>query len=207
MDRSDNSYSRFVSWLKVLLPVSALALLSTMFLISKSIDPTTALSYARVNLEELTGDQRIDSPKFSSVTEDGAALSFSAKSAVPDTEKQNVFTADVLTARIETPDGGAVDIDAAKAVIDGTANRVNLSGGVTLVTSTDYEIATDGLITAMDATYAKSSGPVEATGPMGQMTAGSAEITRQGDGSSTYLLVFKDGVKLVYKPQTEGEVK
>ena len=143
MDRSDNSYSRFVSWLKVLLPVSALALLSTMFLISKSIDPTTALSYARVNLEELTGDQRIDSPKFSSVTEDGAALSFSAKSAVPDTEKQNVFTADVLTARIETPDGGAVDIDAAKAVIDGTANRVNLSGGVTLVTSTDYEIATD----------------------------------------------------------------
>ena len=59
----------------------------------------------------------------------------------------------------------------------------------------------------MDATYAKSSGPVEATGPMGQMTAGSAEITRQGDGSSTYLLVFKDGVKLVYKPQTEGEVK
>ncbi|WP_371170106.1 LPS export ABC transporter periplasmic protein LptC [Aliiroseovarius sp. 2305UL8-7] len=207
MNRSDTRYSRFVAWLKVLLPVSALALLSTMFLISKSVDPTTALSYARVNLEELTGSQRIDSPKFSSVTEDGAAISFSAKSAVPDSNTPNLFTADVLAARIETPDGGAVDIDAAKAVIDGSSNRVDLSGGVTLVTSTDYEIATDGLTTAMDATYAKSNGPVEASGPMGDMTAGTAEITKQGDGPSTYLLVFKDGVKLVYQPQTEGEVK
>ncbi|MCK8463227.1 hypothetical protein MUY35_05120 [Aliiroseovarius sp. S1339] len=207
MDRSDNSYSRFISWLKVLLPVSALALLSTMFLISKSVDPTTSLSYARVNLEELTGEQRIDSPRFSSVTDDGAAITFSAKSAVPDPDKTNVFTAEVLSARIETPDGGAVDIDAAKALIDGSSNIVDLSGGVTLVTSTNYEIATDGLTTAMDTTSAKTNGPVEAEGPMGHIIAGQAELTRQGDDNATYLLVFKEGVKLVYQPQTEGEVK
>lgn len=207
MDRSDNSYSRFISWLKVLLPVSALALLSTMFLVSKSVDPTTSLTYARVNLEELTGDQRIDSPRFSSVTEDGAAITFSAKSAVPDPNQTNVFTAEVLSARIETPDGGAVDIDAAKALIDGTSNIVDLSGGVTLVTSTNYEIATKGLTTAMDTTFAKSSGPVEARGPMGHIFAGRAELTRQGNDNTTYLLVFKEGVKLIYEPQIEGEEK
>ncbi len=207
MVRPDNRYSRFIAWLKVLLPVSALALLSMMFLISKSVDPTTSLSYARVNLDELTGEQRIDSPRFSSVTEDGAAITFSARSAVPEPEQTNIFSADGLAARIETPDGGAVDINASHAIIDGNANKVDLSGGVTLVTSTNYHIATDGLSTAMDATDARTVGPVEADGPMGHLTAGQAEITRQGEGSDTYLLVFKGGVKLIYDPQTEGKYK
>ncbi|MDE9450211.1 LPS export ABC transporter periplasmic protein LptC [Aliiroseovarius sp. Z3] len=207
MLRSDNQYSRFIALLKVLLPVSALALLSTMFLISKSVDPTTSLSYARVNLEELTGDQRIDSPRFSSVTEDGAAITFSAKSAVPEPDQTNVFSADGLAARIETPDGGAVDINASKALINGSSNIVDLSGGVTLVTSTNYHIATNGLSTAMDTTSAKTLGPVEADGPMGHLTAGQAEITREGEESDTYLLVFKGGVKLIYDPKTEGTYK
>lgn len=207
MLRSDNQYSRFIALLKILLPVSALALLSTMFLISKSVDPTTSLSYARVNLEELTGDQRIDSPRFSSVTEDGAAITFSAKSAVPDPDQTNVFSAEGLAARIETPDGGAVDINASKALINGSSNIVDLSGGVTLVTSTNYHIATNGLSTAMDTTSAKTLGPVEADGPMGHLTAGQAEITREGEESDTYLLVFKGGVKLIYDPKTEGTYK
>ncbi|MCI2394621.1 LPS export ABC transporter periplasmic protein LptC [Aliiroseovarius sediminis] len=205
MVRPDNRYSRFISWLKVLLPVGALALLSTMFLISKSVDPTTSLSYARVNLEELTGEQRIDSPRFSSVTADGAAITFEANSAVPDPDQANLFTAKVLAARIETPDGGAVDINAATAVINGASNRVDLAGGVTLVTSTDYHITTDQLSTAMDSTHAATNGPVTADGPMGHLTAGQAEITREGEDNDTYLLVFKDGVKLIYQPQTEGE--
>lgn len=207
MVRPDNPYSRFIAWLKVLLPVSALALLSTMFLISKSVDPTTSLTYARVNLDELTGDQRIDSPRFSSVTEDGAAITFSARSAVPDPEQTNVFNASGLAARIETPDGGAVDINASSAVINGQSNVVDLSGGVTLVTSTNYHIATTGLSTALDATSARTLGPVEADGPMGHLTAGQAEITREGEGSDTYLLVFKGGVKLIYDPNTEGTYK
>lgn len=207
MSRSDNRYSRFISWLKVLLPVSALALLSTMFMISKAVDPTTALSYARVNLSALNGDQRIDNPRFSSVTKDGAAISFSARSAVPDREKTNVFSADILTAIIEMPEGGSVNIDAAKALIDGSSNLVDLSGGVTLVTSTDYEIATDGMVTALDVTFAKTNGPVEAQGPLGKISAGMVELERQANDPPAYLLVFKNGVKLVYEPQKYGEDK
>lgn len=205
MSHSDNRYSRFIAWLKVLLPVSALALLSSMFLISKSIDPTTSLTYARINMEQLTGSQRIESPRFSSVTEDGAAITFSANSAVPDPDKSNVFTADQLAAHIETPDGGKVNINAATAFIDGASNWVDLGGGVTLVTSTDYHITTDGLSTAMDVTHAKSNGSVVAEGPLGKLTAGRAELTHQGGDEDTYLLVFKEGVKLIYEPQPEGD--
>ena len=199
------TYTRLVNWLKILLPATALVLLSLMFLVSKSVDPTTSLTYARINLEELTGEQKISNPKFSSVTEDGAAIQFRAASAAPDEERTNYFRALELEADIETPDGAQVHIRAAQADIDGTAHQIDLSGGVSLRTSTDYWISTETLTTSMDSTYVASNGPVEATGPMGDLSAGDAVISRaEGEGGG-YVLVFKDGVKLVYDPKDKGE--
>lgn len=205
MSSSGFTYTRLVNWLKIILPVTALGLLSTMFLISNSIDPGSSLTYARINLEELTGEQRISNPRFSSVTSDGASIQFSAESAVPDADLPNRFTARALVAHIETPDGAFVDITADSAKIDGDRNLVDLSGGVSLVTSTNYRITTDGMMTAMDATRVESRGPVEANGPMGTLTAGHAQITRQEGDAAPYLLVFKNRVKLVYDPQNKGE--
>ncbi len=61
----DNTYSRVVAWLKVLLPVIALVLLSTMFLISRTIDPSRAIPFANVDVEGMVRDQRISAPAFS----------------------------------------------------------------------------------------------------------------------------------------------
>lgn len=199
------TYTRLVNWLKIILPVTALALLSTMFLISKSVDPTTSLTYARINLDELAGDERISNARFSSVTEDGASLYFLAKSAAPEDAEHTRFRADGLEARIETPDGAKVDINAATAMIDGVSNEVALSGGVTLDTSTHFHIETERLVTAMDATRVETDGPVSATAPMGQLTAGKAEISRAEGEDGAYVLVFKDRVKLIYVPQPEGK--
>lgn len=199
------TYSRLVGWLKIILPAASLVLLSLMFLVSKSIDPTTSLTYARINLDELTGEQKITNPKFSSVTADGAAIQFKAASAAPDAERANHFKALDLVADIQTPDGAQVNIKAAQANIDGSANRIDLSGGVSLHTSTDYWISTETLTTTMDSTYVASNGPVEATGPMGDLSAGDAVISQSEDDGGGYVLVFKNGVKLVYDPKDKGE--
>lgn len=203
MPSYNNRYSRMVAWLKVLLPLIALGLLSSMFLISKSIDPTKSLTYARVDLDEVMREQKIAEPTFSSVTKDGAAITFSAKSARPE-GGTNTFSAQDMKARIETPDGASILIDAKDALIDGTTNRIDLSGGVNLLTSTDYTIQTERLSTSMDATDIQSDGPVTATGPMGTLSAGQASISQRSNQSGTYLLVFKDGVKLVYDPPQQG---
>lgn len=203
MPSHNNRYSRMVAWLKVLLPLIALGLLSTMFLISKTIDPTKSLTYARVDLDEVMREQKIASPTFSSVTKDGAAITFSAESARPE-EGKNRYSAHGMIARIETPDGATVDINAQDAMIDGGTNQIDLSGGVTLVTSTQYTIRTNKLATSIDATDIQSDGPVTADGPMGSLAAGHASISQHDNHSGTYLLVFKDGVKLVYDPSAKG---
>ena len=47
MDR----YSRMVAIFKVLLPLAALAILSTLFLLSRTIDPTTTIPFADQDFE------------------------------------------------------------------------------------------------------------------------------------------------------------
>ncbi len=197
----DNRYSRFVAWFKVLLPLAALILLSTMFLISRGIDPTRALTYAKVDLDNLARTQRITGPQFSGVTEDGSAMSFSAKSAQPDAKDPSLFTVDELRAELSLPDGGDIRISAGGAVIDGTRELLGLSGGVRLETSTDYQVTTPSMSVSTRQTWAESNGPVVADGPAGRIEAGKVELSRQGDDSGTYLLVFKGGVKMVYTPK------
>ena len=47
----DNLHSHVMAWLKVLLPMAALALLSTLFLLSRRTDPVTDLPISDVELE------------------------------------------------------------------------------------------------------------------------------------------------------------
>ncbi|MEO0504251.1 MAG: hypothetical protein AAFZ14_13070, partial [Pseudomonadota bacterium] len=67
MDR----YSRFVAWLKVLLPLAALALLSTLFLLSRNTDPIAAVPFADDELLDRVRDEQITGPFFSGTTTDG----------------------------------------------------------------------------------------------------------------------------------------
>ena len=52
----DNLHSRLVAILKVALPLIALALLSTLFLFSRKIDPEDAIPYATVDVEDRLRD-------------------------------------------------------------------------------------------------------------------------------------------------------
>ncbi len=205
MANHDNTYSRFIAWLKVLLPVLALALLSTMFLISRSIDPNRALTYAEIDIEELASTQRITGPQFSGVTRDGAAISFSAGSAELDADNPEIYIATELQAQIATPDGSVVDILSGLARVDGEKNELDLYDGVSLTTSTSYSIQTDGLRASMDTTWIESTGPIIAQGPIGEFSAGHMTMTRQDGDSGIYLLVFNEGVKMVYTPKNNKD--
>ena len=59
MTMYDNSYSRFVALTKVILPIIALGILSTLFLFSRNIDPTQSIPYADVDVEGLAREQQI----------------------------------------------------------------------------------------------------------------------------------------------------
>lgn len=72
-------HSRVVSWLKVLFPLIALALLSTLFLLSRAIEPQAVIPFADKEVQERLRDQQITGPFYSGTTADGDLISFSAE--------------------------------------------------------------------------------------------------------------------------------
>lgn len=192
-------HSRMVGWLKVALPLAALALLSTLFLVADRIDPDAALPYAEVDVEDLARDPRMLAPTYAGTTRDGAGITVSAAVARPAGETAPAG-ADQVVARIETPDGGVIDMTAATLLLTDETRTVMLAGGVTVRTGTGYTITTEGLTAQLDRTAVEGQGPVTVTSPMGRIDARGFALTQGADDASAYLLVFKGGVKLVYQP-------
>lgn len=195
----DNVHSRVVFWLKIILPLLALVILSTLFLFSRRVDTDKALPYAEVDVEDLARDQRLTTPEYSGVTLDGAALMIHASTARPGTDT-GAATADSLVASYEAPDGLRIDLSAAEGRIDEASGRMSLTGNVRIVTSTGYRMTTPGLDSALDRTELHSAGTVRAEAPYGTIDAGNMVIRHEDAGIPGYVLLFNEGVKLIYEP-------
>ena len=200
MARHDNFHSTAVAWLKVALPLLALAILSTLFLVSRTIDPSDAIPFAEVDVEDRIREPRLTNPTWAGVTDDGAALTIAAAEARPKAQNGGGASAASLIADLQTPDGGSAKLVAAQGVLDTQANVLVVDGGVTITTSSGYELQTEAMTAALDRTSLTSDTVVTGVGPVGDLTAGAMELSQTNDGSDTYVLVLKNGVKLLYQP-------
>lgn len=195
----DNFHSRMVAWLKVLLPLAALAILSLLFLIARTVDPESAIPYARVDIEDRLRQPRLTMPTWSGVTDDGSALTVRADVARPGGASSGA-SAEVLAVTLRTPGGGGADLRAATGQLDQAQKVLTIGGGVEITTSSGYHVTTDAMVAALDRTRLESTAPILATGPMGRINADRMLITRATSPEGDYVLHFTGGVKLIYAP-------
>ena len=196
----DNFHSTAVAWLKVLLPLAALGILSTLFLVSRTINPEDAIPFATVDVEDRIREPRVTAPTWAGMTEDGSALTVTAAEARPAGAAGDDANATALRAVLDLPGGGRADLQAATGRLDLAANRLVVEGGVVITTSTGYTLRTAALEAALDRTGLIAPGAVEGDGPGGHLTAGSMELTATGDSPKRYVMVFKNRVRLLYRP-------
>jgi lipopolysaccharide export system protein LptC len=192
-------HTRVVGWLKVALPLLALAILATLFLLSDQIDPEDALPYAEVDVVDRAREPRMTAPIYAGTTSDGASLTLKADEARPATAEAPAL-AQELVLDLTTPDGGRTDLRAAAAEIDRAQQRLVLSGGVTVTTDTGYRLDTAEVLARLDRSGLESRGAVTATGPVGELEAGRMVLTQDPQAPGSYVLVFNRGVRLIYRP-------
>ncbi len=192
-------HTRVVGWLKVALPLLALVILSTLFLVSRTIDPMDAIPYAEVDVADRIREPRMTAPAYSGVTSDGAAVSLTASEARPADDATGA-SAKAIRADMATPDGATTQFRAETADLDATAHRLTLGGGVQIETSTGYKVQAEALTLALDRTGAQSQGAVQAEGPPGAITAGAMEIRQDPAAPGSYVLLFNNRVTLIYQP-------
>ena len=195
----DNLHSTLVAWFKVILPLGALAILSTLFLVSRGVNPEDAIPYADVDIADRVREPRLTDATFAGMMPDGAALTVTAAEARPASDTTET-SAKGIAALLETPDGATTNLVAATSRLDETAKLLYLDGGVIMTTSTGYRIETPGLSVALDRTGMDSQGAVTATGPLGTLTADALHI---GQSGADYVVVFNGRVTLVYLPASD----
>ncbi|MDG1117907.1 MAG: hypothetical protein P8N72_12410 [Flavimaricola sp.] len=198
MDRQGNLYSHFVAGLKVLLPLGALALLSTMFLFANGPEPDPAIPFAEI--EAIAIDPRIGDPHFAGIADDGSVISINANEIRPDLGQRDSFSVNTIRAIIDATDGSRVEITAGQGQIEPRSKIARLTGLARVTTSSGYVLETAGLVADLNSGTVTSMGALEAQAPYGEFSAGGLVLStsQSGEGSQ---MVFNGGVRLLYQPQ------
>lgn len=199
MAARDGLYSRFVAWMKILLPLASLVLLSTLFLLSRSQDNTGDLPFNLQDLQERARAEQVSEPRFAGSSTSGDLLSFVASAARPDGVDPHLAHADRLTAQIDFTNGSQITFASQEGLVDTRAQLARLKGAVEITSSTGYRLTTEELTTEMAAIGAYTAGPVQGEGPAGQLNAGKMRLDRDPETGNVHLL-FTNRVKLIYQP-------
>ncbi|MTD99986.1 hypothetical protein GIY56_06790 [Paracoccus sp. YIM 132242] len=186
--------TRVVRWLRVLLPLAALAMLSTLFLFSRGGDSESQIPYADVDAEAMARDPRLVSPEYAGVTDDGAQLTLRATEAAPG---QGGGSARDLRLDWQRPDGLRADLTAPRAGLAGGAIR--LEGGVRMTTSSGWIVEAQSVETATDRSRIAAQDGVQADAPFGSLSADRMELA-PGGGTDASILNFSGDVRLIYQP-------
>lgn len=200
----DNLHSRFVAWMKILLPLAALGILSTLFMISDRFDPTNTVPVTNIDLRERAQSLGATKATFAGVSAEGHEISLQTERARPSAENPRLIMARDVTARLLLNSGVEIDLSSLAGELDQSDNSTTLTGDVVITTSSGYVLTSERLITNFDRLYAESPGPVDGQAPAGELTAGRMVLAERSDTDGPHL-VFSKGVKLIYRPQEPGE--
>lgn len=193
--------SRVVTGAKILLPLAALALMSTVFLLARA--PTGAMEIPYARLEEIARDPRADRVRLAGLTSDGTVVSLSSRRVTPPAGGSGAYLLEEPRLETEGRDGRA-SIVAATGEVDPTRRTLRVSGKVRIESSAGYVIETPQADADLSA-GTLVTGPVAATAPLGEIEAGRLEVVRpEGEGAR---LVFNGGVRVLYQPEPPPQLE
>lgn len=197
--KDDDLHTRLVTWLKIALPLIALAFLATLFLFSNRIGGEGELPYAKIDVEELARQQRITAPDYSGTTTDGASITLRARTARPPQGSEQALM-DQPAATYLAKDGTVIELRAEEGRMALDSASVTLDKGVEITTSAGYRLTASDLTALTMRTEVSTDNPVHGETPFGTIAGGAMILKPDAAKPNSYVLVFKKGVTMIYQP-------
>ena len=189
---------------RLTLPLGALVLLSTVFLLSRNIDPQRAIDLSDLDVTELARQPRIGTARIATVTREDTALVIEAETlrSVGDPQTSPVhLSLDAPTGEMEFPSGRIASFRAETGALDQSRDLLELRGAVELRTSDGFRLSMPMLVSALQRTHVTGTGGIKGDGPPGRITADRLELTAKSGETGGYLLAFTGDVRLIYLPE------
>jgi lipopolysaccharide export system protein LptC len=194
----DDGYSALVAWLKTLLPIVALGLLSTIFLFSGKVDVTQSLPYAEHNIAEIIREQRITQPYFTGIASNGTEIALSAAYASPQVENAHILEITDLSVVLRSTSDRMVQVTAGRGALDSARQTAQISTDVHIAALPDFWVITEALDMNFNQGFISAKGGFQGVTALGAITAREMHLQMTADDQQ---IVFLNDVRLVYSPK------
>jgi len=202
MARGVDTYSRMVAWLKILLPLLALAVLGTVFLVNSDNSFDSGFTFSKADLDTLEAGSFLAQPQIDGVTAKGEPFHLTAELITPKADDQNLVTITALSGNFAFVSGGWITLEADTALMDIGAQTLVFENGGRMESSDGSVAQVDTLLVFLTSGEINGSG-IEANGPLGTISADSYRIdATEGENR---VLWFENNVRMRYDLQKESE--
>ncbi len=195
MARGYGTYSRFVAWSKILLPLLALVVLGTVFLFTSKNKIESGLSFSQADVASLESGSFIRNPQIDGQTTSGAPFFLTADEIKRQDNNEDLLNVTALTGIFHFSAADTVKISAQIAMVDVQAQTIMFSEGGEIETS-DGNIAKVETLFVNLATGKISGTGIEADGPLGHISADDFRLEAR-DGEN-HVLWFENNVRMIY---------
>ena len=194
------SHTRLVRILKTALPLVAIALLSTVFLVQENENNEGGLVFSSADLATLGDGLAINNPRIEGTTRDGNAYLITAEKAVPDQSQAERIEMSAFSAITRYSSGLSVEVHSPRAVAVLPSQNFSMLDHVSFRTSDGYTGNAGSADVDVKSGTLVASGGVSVDGPTGRIEADRLSVQSRfdenGDATDNPILKFEGGVAL-----------
>lgn len=199
--RFTDRYTRFVGWMKWLLPGAAIVLVGLVMMwpqierTGKSVERSVMASISEEDVENV----QLVNPRYVGVDDLDRPYTLTAdvaKQAGPD---KDMVLLEAPKADITLEDGTWLALTAESGAYFREAERLNLTGAVTIFHDKGYSVETSEAQVDLKEGAARGDAPVVAHGPLGTLESRGFRVLEKGE-----TIIFTGPAKMVFYPDQEG---
>lgn len=191
--------TRFVSWLKIGLPLTGLALIVALFLSARDRGDVADLLTPE-QLTRLAAGMRLENPRLAGVTNKGEPFTIRADWVLPESAVLKRLKVGRPVGEITLADARRVRLVADEGFFDRAARRLRFEGDVRIEVSGGSTLETERLEIDLAGDTARAPGPVRVASPRGRLEAGSMRAAGGPHGTADGKIWFENGVRVVFIP-------
>ena len=199
--QSGPAWNRFVSGLKILLPLLTIVAAVSVFVWPFFNSTEVSFTLSRDEVAVSDGKVRLSGLSYVGADASDRAYRVTAASGLQDNPDAPQIRLETIRAELDFSENEMATVTARSGTYDMKGKRLSLAGDVEVLADNGYRVMVAGADIDLQSNVARGQGSVRGRSPLGTLVAGKMELDITGE-----IVTLTDGVRLHIEPRRDGLV-